>query len=89
MITNLIPQIGFAWTMRTCGFVMLGLLIIGNITISSRLPPTKKPFSFVQFVEPLKEVPYVLLNIGGLFGFIGIFIPIVSLSPSMDASAPS
>jgi MFS family permease len=76
MVTRLVPQIGFAWTMRTCAFLILGLLIVGNLTIKSRFKPVKKPFSAYEFVAPLKEKPFALLNAGAFFGFIGLFIPI-------------
>ena len=37
MVTKLIPQIGFGWTMRTIAFMFLGMLIISNLTIKSHI----------------------------------------------------
>lgn len=56
--------------------VILALLMISNFTITSRLPPTKKPICLSDFIDPLREIPFVLLTIGGFIAFFGIFIPI-------------
>jgi MFS family permease len=42
MVNRLIPMIGFGWTMRICAFLMLGLLVITNLTVRSRLRPQPK-----------------------------------------------
>ncbi len=42
MVQKLIPQVGFGWTMRICAFMVLGLMILGNLTLKSRLPPMAK-----------------------------------------------
>jgi hypothetical protein len=38
MVSNLIPKIGFPWTMRACAFLILGLLLTTKFTVSSLLP---------------------------------------------------
>lgn len=76
MVARLVPQVGFGWAMRICAFLILGLLVIGNLTIRCRLKPVKKPFSVMEFIHPFKEVPFVLLNVGAFVGFLGLFIPI-------------
>ncbi|KIV84432.1 hypothetical protein PV11_00212 [Exophiala sideris] len=76
MVSHLVPQVGFGWTMRICAFFIPGLSTIGNLTIRCRLKPTKKTFSILEFVKPLQERPFALLNIGGFFGFLGLFIAI-------------
>ena len=75
MVTKLIPQVGFGWTMRTVAFVILGLMIIANTTIKSRLTHTKKPFHIMEFVTPLQEPPFLLLALGSFFFFFGTFLP--------------
>lgn len=37
LVTKLIPQIGFAWTMRVSAFLILFMLILANLTVKSRL----------------------------------------------------
>lgn len=51
MVQHLIPIIGFGWTMRAVAFMFLGLLIIANLTIKSRLPPTRRAFIFMELVS--------------------------------------
>ena len=75
MVQRLIPQIGFPWTLRAAAFLILGCLIICNLTIRSRVPPTKKPFKIMDFIEPFQERTYVLLNFACFFAFWGVFIP--------------
>ena len=76
MVGHLVPQVGFGWTMRICAFFILGLLVVANLTITYRLKPVRKPFSLVEFVAPLQERPFALLNAGAFFGFLGLFVPI-------------
>lgn len=76
MINELTPQIGFGWTMRTLAFMLLGLLIIANLTVKSRLHHTPKPFKVMDFVVPLKEPRFLLLAMGCSFFFWGLFTPI-------------
>lgn len=89
MVARLVPHVGFGWTMRICAFLILGLLVIGNLTITSRLKPIKKPFSLFESIAPLQERPFSLLNAGAFFGFLGLFVPmsyIVVYAQSMGMS---
>lgn len=76
LVSHLIPQVGFPWTMRICAFLVLFLMIISNLTIKSRLPPAPKPFAPMEFVVPFKELPYLMLTIGSFLFFMGMFLPI-------------
>lgn len=62
--------------MRITAFVILFLMIVANLTITSRMPPQKKPFSLMAFVEPLQEVPFDLMAFGSFLFFLGLFIPV-------------
>lgn len=75
MVTHLIPQVGFGWAMRICAFLILGMLIFANLTVTSRIPPTKRKFSFAQYYKPLAEVPFLLNALGIFFFYWGMFIP--------------
>lgn len=75
MIERLIPQIGFGWTMRACAFLFLGLLLIGNLTVVSRLKPKPTPFVVKEFLIPFKEPPFQMLALGSFFFFWGVFLP--------------
>jgi MFS family permease len=94
MVQNLIPQVGFAWTMRISAFLILGCLIIANLTVRARIPPSPRPFNIMNFIHPLKERPFFLLTIGAFFIFMGLFLPLnfvtlSALSLGMDANLAS
>ena len=72
----MIVEVGFPWAMRTAAFLLLFLLIIANLTIRSRMPPFKKKFEVVEFVRPLKELPFDLVCLGAFVFFLGMFLPI-------------
>ncbi|MCJ1412412.1 hypothetical protein MMC19_006506 [Ptychographa xylographoides] len=75
LVQRLIPNIGFPWTMRVAAFIILGMLVIGNLTVKSRLPPNPKPFVLKAFVRPLREPAFALVTVASFFVFFGIFIP--------------
>lgn len=68
MVIKLIPEVGFGWAMRICAFLILALLIFANLTVRSRIAPTKRPFKPMAFITPLKEPPFALLT-GAIFFF--------------------
>lgn len=76
MASHLIPKIGFGWAMRTIAFMILGLMIVANFTVSSRLPPRPRKFALKVFLEPFKDVRFVLLTVASFLFFMGLFIPI-------------
>ena len=75
MIERLIPQIGFAWTMRACAFLFLGLLVIANLTVESRLKPNPTRFDIMDFFRPFEEIPFLCVALGSFFFFWGLFLP--------------
>ena len=75
MVDKLVAQYGFAWAMRIAAFLILGLLIFANFTVKSRLRPTVKPWSFMEFVAPFRELPFVLVVVAAFFFFFGMFLP--------------
>ena len=68
MVVKLIPEVGFGWAMRICAFLILALIIFANLTVRSRIAPTKRPFSAMAFIRPLKEPTFALLT-GAIFFF--------------------
>lgn len=86
LVSRLIAEIGFPWAMRTCGFLILFLLIIANLTVKALHPPTPHPVTAAQLAKPLKETDFLLV-MGGFFLFAyGFFVPIDYL-PSQAVSA--
>jgi hypothetical protein len=77
MINHLIPEVGFAWTMRIAAFTIMGLLIVANLTVKSRTPPHPQPRTTLKaFVLPLTEKIYGLMAAGDFLFTFGLFIPI-------------
>jgi hypothetical protein len=89
MVQHLIPKIGFGWTMRAVAFMFLGLLIIANLTIKSRLSPARRPFNFMELVTPFTERPFLLLALAAFFIYIGGFLPFNFLILQGEASGMS
>jgi hypothetical protein len=66
------PQLGFDWTVRICGFIMLAILAPACVGNRARLPPRNHSFFLPS---AFKEAPYVAI-IGALFLLmLGFFIP--------------
>lgn len=62
--------------MRIAAFLILFMLIIANLTITSRMPPNPKPLDVMEFIRPLKEIPFDLVCFGAFLFFLGMFLPI-------------
>jgi len=75
MVSKLIPQVGFPWTMRTAAFTVLAMLIIANFTVKSRLTPRPRKLDIMEFIRPLKEPAFGLICIGCFLFFFGTFLP--------------
>ncbi|KAL8816580.1 MAG: hypothetical protein Q9223_004428, partial [Gallowayella weberi] len=75
MVDHVIARSGFPWAMRSAAFLLLGLLIYANLTVRSRLPPSPKPWSLVEFIMPLREIPFFLTVFAAFLFFFGMFLP--------------
>ncbi|KAL8738910.1 MAG: hypothetical protein Q9181_000362 [Wetmoreana brouardii] len=75
MVNKIIDRSGFAWAMRSVAFLLLGLLVYANLTVRSRLPPSPKPWSLLEFVRPLQELPFLLVVSASFLFFFGMFLP--------------
>ncbi|KAL6410994.1 uncharacterized protein AUP68_07427 [Ilyonectria robusta] len=77
MINHLIPKVGFGWSMRIAAFMILGLLIIANLTVKTRTSPhPQPPITLKEFIAPLREKTFVLTAAGNFLFTFGLFIPI-------------
>ncbi|KAI0550981.1 monocarboxylate permease-like protein [Xylaria curta] len=75
MMSHLIPQIGFPWTVRILGFIVLLFCGIASFTVKSRLPGRPKPFHFIDLVRPFKELRFTLVVAAAFFFFWGLYLP--------------
>ncbi|KAI8259523.1 hypothetical protein K4K58_002581 [Colletotrichum sp. SAR11_239] len=71
MARQLLPKIGFGWTMRVMALVQLVTLLVANIFMRSRLRP-RRAGSLVE-LSAFKEKPYLLFTIGMFFNFWGVY----------------
>jgi MCP family monocarboxylic acid transporter-like MFS transporter 10 len=82
LIRKLIPMIGFSWTMRAVALVIACMLLISNFAITRRLPPREYTGKIISFAV-LKNGPFMMYTVAGLFGFMGAW----TISTYIDTSA--
>lgn len=75
MVERLVVRVGFGWAMRATAFLFLGLLVVGNCTIKSRLPPSRRKFRLADFVTPFSEPAFLLLTTAAFVIYLGAFLP--------------
>ncbi|KAI4209709.1 MAG: hypothetical protein LQ351_007363 [Letrouitia transgressa] len=71
IVRQLLPQIGFAWTVRILGFVMLALQALTLVFMKPRLPP-RKTGPLVEWAA-FREASYTLFAIGMFLAFWAIY----------------
>ncbi|KAF1846043.1 MFS general substrate transporter [Cucurbitaria berberidis CBS 394.84] len=72
VVRQLLPKIGFGWTVRVLGFINVASLAIVIAFMKPRLPP-RKSGPLIDW-EALKDKPYVLHVLGMCFIIPGIYI---------------
>ena len=70
-VRQLLPQIGFPWTIRVLGFINMACLLTTMAFMRPRLPP-RKSGPVIEW-QAFREVPYVLLLFGLSFVFGALF----------------
>ena len=84
---QLLPKIGFGWTVRVMGFVILANITVINTFARTRIPP-RRTGPFIEWAA-FKELPYVLFTSGMFLTLWGVYFsyyyvrrtPISSLKP--------
>ncbi|OTA82741.1 hypothetical protein M434DRAFT_24944 [Hypoxylon sp. CO27-5] len=71
IFTQLQPRIGFGWATRAIGFVLLATSIIPLVVM--KRAPRKTARSLIDR-DAFRDMPYLLLNLGLFFGFMGLYI---------------
>jgi predicted MFS family arabinose efflux permease len=75
MVNKLIPEVGSGWTMRISAFLILFQMVIANLTLKSRLYHQPKKVNVNQFIQPLRELPFLLVLTLFFLFFLGVFLP--------------
>ncbi|KAI4868690.1 MFS general substrate transporter [Hypoxylon rubiginosum] len=71
-----IPRLGFAWSTRIIGFVLLFLSAVANLLVRSRLPPSRHPMSVMPDWSLFKDLKFSFCCAGIWFMEWGIFTPL-------------
>lgn len=84
-------SLGFGWSVRVIGFVIMPLMAFSCVAIKSRLPPRRTNF-FIG--AAFKETRYILVIVSLFFMFLGMltplfFIPTYAVTRGMDATLAS
>lgn len=85
VVRQLLPQLGFAWTVRVLGFINLGVLALVMALMRPRLPP-RKSGALVDWAS-FRELPYTLLCVGMFFQiwslyFVFYYVRLSTLHPA-------
>lgn len=62
MARELLPGVGFAWTMRAIGFIQLAVLVVANACLRTRIPP-RRTGAMVEW-GAFKELEYTFFAVG-------------------------
>jgi MFS family permease len=73
IVSRMIKETGFGWAMRTCAFLILAMCIFAIFTLRSRLPPSKRPFTILGMIRPLREPPMALTTLAAMLFYFGMF----------------
>ncbi|KAI0198611.1 MFS general substrate transporter [Astrocystis sublimbata] len=71
MARQLLPSIGFPWTIRAMGFVMLSTMLFVVFFMRSRVPP-RRTGSLVE-LSAFRELEYTFFAMGMFFNFWGVY----------------
>jgi MFS family permease len=78
IMRQLLPQIGFQWTVRVMGFIMLAVGSCYSSLLRPRLPPRKSGPLFE--LSAFREVPYTLYAIGLFLVCLGVYFSFYYIS---------
>ncbi|KAF6831584.1 MFS monocarboxylate [Colletotrichum musicola] len=71
MVRQLLPKIGFAWTIRAIAFVQMGTLLVTAVVLKPRIKP-RKTGSMVEWAA-FKEPEYTFYAVGSFLNYLGVF----------------
>ncbi|KAJ8609595.1 hypothetical protein MRB53_039046 [Persea americana] len=71
---SLQPRIGFGWATRIIGFIALATLVVVNLTVRTRVPPSQRAR---RLVDPaaFRNIPFVIFTLGEALAFVGLYFP--------------
>ncbi|WZH47555.1 Monocarboxylate transporter [Fusarium acuminatum] len=76
VLQKLLPSIGFGWTTRILGFIILGLTVPATLFMQSRLPRQNKVSSVWPEFGIFKDLKFAFSALGIFFMEWGLFVPL-------------
>lgn len=73
MLKKLRPKIGFPWTVRVIGFMVLATMLIAFALMRMRVVSNTGKRKIVDF-KHLQHLPYLLSCLGFFVGFLGLYV---------------
>ncbi|KAE9402399.1 MFS general substrate transporter [Gymnopus androsaceus JB14] len=75
VVRNLIPKVGFAWTVRIVGFILLAFLILANFALKRRTPPapTSKGIFNLRMFKQFRSPAFTIYCISTFFVYLGFY----------------
>ena len=80
LLQNLLPRIGFAWSARVLGFLLLAMAIPANLFLRTRLPPDKDASAVLPDFSAFKNRSFALCMVGMFMLELGLFVPLAYIS---------
>ncbi|XP_006457704.1 hypothetical protein AGABI2DRAFT_190143 [Agaricus bisporus var. bisporus H97] len=87
-VKQLIPQVGFQWTMRIIGFLLLAVIGVCNLTMRRRLPPVNVKGGLLNLAA-FKNASYTIYCISSLINFLGLYTVLTYVSVSAESLGSS
>ncbi|KAJ3551697.1 hypothetical protein NP233_g13029 [Leucocoprinus birnbaumii] len=86
---RLIPLVGFPWTMRILGFMLLLAMGLSNLTVKRRLPPMNSKSKLLSFAV-FKHVPFSVYSLAAVFITLGLytFLNYIATSAILSGTSP-
>ncbi len=70
IVKELLPSLGFGWTMRIIAFLVAAMLTVCNLGMRPRLPP-RRTGPFMEWAA-FTELPFSLFTVGMFLNFTGL-----------------
>jgi MFS family permease len=80
MLQTLLPKIGFAWSTRILGFLLLSLALPANLFIRKRLPASNKSLTIVPDLTSFQDPSFALCTAGMFLMEWGLFVPLAYIT---------
>ncbi|KAJ8071097.1 hypothetical protein OCU04_001440 [Sclerotinia nivalis] len=80
LMENLIPKIGFPWTMRVMGFIFVFVTVMANLLIKTRLPRSRTAQSPHPDIKIFKKPEFALTVLGVYLLEWAFFLPVTYIT---------